>query len=45
MKTMMKLLEGSKDITFADSKVTILSAMNDANIIQLQNLAAEMLAD
>ena len=44
-KTMMKLLEGSKDITFADTKVTILSQMNDANIIQLQNLAAEMLAD
>ena len=44
-KTMMKLLEGSKEISFAESKVTILSAMNDANIIQLQNLAAEMLAD
>ena len=44
-KTMMKLLEGSKDITFADTKVTILSQMNDANIIQLQNLAAEMLAE
>ena len=44
-KTMMKLLEGSKDLTFAESKVTILSAMNDANIIQLQNLAAEMLKD
>lgn len=44
-KTMMKLLEGAKNVTFADTKVTILSAMNDANIIQLQNLAAEMLAD
>ena len=44
-KTMMKLLEGAKDISFAESKVTILSAMNDANIVQLQNLAAEMLAD
>ena len=44
-KTMMKLLEGAKNITFTDTKVTILSAMNDANIIQLQNLAAEMLAD
>ena len=44
-KTMMKLLEGAKNITFTDTKVTIVSAMNDANIIQLQNLAAEMLAD
>ena len=44
-KTMMKLLEGAKNITFTDTKVTILSAMNDANIIQLQNLAAEMLKD
>ncbi len=44
-KTMMKLLEGAKNITFTDTIVTILSAMNDANIIQLQNLAAEMLAD
>ena len=42
-KTMMKLLEGAKNITFTDTKVTILSAMNDANIIQLQNLAAEMI--
>ena len=44
-KTIQKLLEGAKDVTFADSKVTILGAMNDANIIQLQNLAAEMLKD
>ena len=44
-KTMQKLLEGAKDVTFADSKVTILGSMTDANIIQLQNLAAEMLKD
>ena len=44
-KTMMKLLEGAKNVSFADTKVTILGAMNDANIIQLQNLAAEMLKD
>ena len=44
-KTMQKLLEGAKNISYADTKVTILSQMNGANIIQLQNLAAEMLAD
>ena len=41
-KTMQKMLEGCKDITFADTSVRIMSAVNADNIGQLDALAAEM---
>lgn len=41
-KTMQKMLEGCKDITFADTNVRIMSAVNADNIGQLDALAAEM---
>ena len=42
-KTMMKLLEGSKDITFAQNTVKIFSAMNEENRKQIEALAEELL--
>lgn len=41
-KTMQKMLEDCKDITFADTSVRIMSAVNADNIGQLDALAAEM---
>ena len=41
-KTMQKMLEGCKNITFADTSVRIMSAVNADNIGQLDALAAEM---
>ena len=41
-KTMMKLLEGSKDLTFTDTTVTILSALNDDSRAQIEALAEEL---
>ena len=41
-KVMAKMLEGSKDITFAQNKVTIMSAMNEENRAQIKALAAEL---
>lgn len=41
-KTMQKMLEDCKDITFADTNVRIMSAVNADNIGQLDALAAEM---
>ena len=41
-KTMQALFEGSKDITFAENKVTIKIAMNDETVTQLEKLAEEM---
>ena len=41
-KTMQKMLDGCKDITFADTNVRIMSAVNADNIGQLDALAAEM---
>ena len=41
-KTMMKLLEGSKDLTFTDTTVKILSALNDDSRAQIEALAEEL---
>ena len=41
-KAMEKLLEGAKSITFASIKVSIKIAMTDANVAQLEALAAEL---
>ncbi len=37
-----KLFENSKDLTFADTVVTIHSALNDVSVEQIKNLAKEM---
>lgn len=42
-KTMKKMLENSKDITFAETVVTVPSAVNAQTEEQIKNLAAEML--
>jgi flavorubredoxin len=41
-KVMAKLLEGSKNLTFADTTVTIKSALNDASMAHLDALAEEL---
>ena len=41
-KTMAKMLEGSKNLTFAENNVKILCAMNDANKAQIDALAKEL---
>ena len=41
-KIMKKMLENCKNLTYADTTVTIKSAMNDANIAQIEALAKEM---
>ena len=41
-KVMTKMLEGSKDLTFAQNNVKILSAMTPENEAQLEALAAEL---
>ena len=42
-KTMMKMLENSKNITFAQNTVQIKSAVNDENVMQLDALADELM--
>ena len=42
VKTMKKMLEGSKNMTYADNTVTILSAMTEENRAQLKALAKEL---
>ncbi len=44
-KIMRSMLEGSKDIVFADTTVKIMSAMNDENKQQIEDLAGEMCKD
>ena len=44
-KTMRKMLEGSKNLTFTDTTVKILSALNDASKAQVEDLAAELCKD
>ena len=44
-KTMRGMLEGCKNITFAENTVKILSAMNDENREQLEKLADELCQD
>ncbi len=42
-KTIKSMLEGCKNLTFTDTTVTIKSALNDANMAQIDALADEML--
>lgn len=42
IKTMKKLLENSKNITYTDTNVTIKSALNEENIVQLEAMAKEL---
>ncbi len=42
VKIMTKMLEGSKNLTFAENNVKIFSAMNDANRAQIEALAEEL---
>ena len=42
-KVMTKLLEKSKNITYAESNVKILSALNDESMAQLETLAEELM--
>lgn len=42
-KTIKKMLEGSKDITFTETTVTIRSAINSANEIAIKQLAEQLL--
>ena len=41
-KVMTRMFEGSKNITFTDTTVKILSAMDEENIAQLSALADEL---
>lgn len=41
-KKIQGMLEGSKDISYAENCITIKGAMNDANLTQLQALAEEL---
>ena len=43
-KTMRKMLEGSKDLSFCDTSVNILSALSDASRAQIEALAEELMA-
>jgi flavorubredoxin len=42
-KVIKKMLENSKDLTFADNVVTIRSAVNEQNVEQIKALASELL--
>ncbi|MBQ7152427.1 MAG: FprA family A-type flavoprotein, partial [Clostridia bacterium] len=44
-KIMRGLLEGCKNVTFAKTSVKILSSLSQENLVQLESLADEMLAD
>ncbi len=44
-KTMRKMLEGCVNITFTDTTVKILSALNDSSREQIENLANELCMD
>ena len=44
-KTMRKMLEGCKNITFTDNTVKIMSALNDESTAQLEALADELCKD
>ncbi len=44
-KTMRKMLEGCKNITYTDNNVHILSAMNDENIAEMDALCEELTMD
>lgn len=42
-KVMMKMFEGAKNIKYLENSVTILSSMNEKNILELENLAEELI--
>ena len=44
VKVMTKMLEGSKNLTFTENNVKILSALNDASRAQIAALARELMA-
>ncbi len=44
-KVMRRMLEGSKNLTFADTSVKVLSALNDDSIAQVEKLAGELCRD
>ena len=44
-KTMKKMLEGCKNITYTDTSVKILSALNESSMEQIEKLAAELCQD
>lgn len=44
-KVMRKMFEGSKNLTFADTGVKVLSALNDDSKAQVENLARELCRD
>ena len=44
VKVMTKMLEGSKNLTFTENNVKILSALNDASRAQIEALANELMA-
>ena len=41
-KVMQKMLENSKNITFAENSVRIMSALNEENLEQIDKLAEEL---
>ena len=43
-KTMVKMFEGSKNLTFTDTTVKIFSALNDQNRVQIEAMANELMA-
>ena len=43
-KVMMKMFEGSKNLTFTENNVKIFSAMNDVNRAEIEALANELMA-
>ena len=43
-KIMTKMLEGSKNLTFTENNVKILSALNDTSKAQIEALATELMA-
>ena len=42
-KVMMKMFEGAKNIKYLENSVTILSSMNEKNVLELENLAEELI--
>ncbi len=41
-KTMRKMLDGSKNLTFTENNVKILSALSEASVAQIEALAKEL---
>lgn len=43
-KVMLAMLDGLKDILYTENSVTIRSALNDENVLSIENLACELAA-